>query len=180
MAWVAFDRAIKAVEEFGHDGPVEQWRVHREALRREICERGFNRTKSAFVQEISGLALDASLLMVPLVGFLPANDERVVGTVAAIERELLVDGFVLRCRAEEASQIDGLPPGSRRPCGSLLRTARTLLATVTPIASRESVRARDSPPDFRNVRRYPLPRRKQRAKFRCRCERLKARRVLET
>ena len=111
MAWVAFDRAIRAVEEFGHAGPVERWRVQREAIRQEIYVRGFNRTKAAFVQEYDGSELDASLLMVPLVGFLPADDERVCGTVAAIERELLVDGFVLRYRTEEAPEVDGLPPG---------------------------------------------------------------------
>ncbi len=111
MAWVAFDRAIRAVEEFGHAGPVERWRVHRDAIRQEIYVRGFNGTKAAFVQEYDGSALDASLLMVPLVGFLPADDERVRGTVAAIERELLVDGFVLRYRTEEAPEVDGLPPG---------------------------------------------------------------------
>ena len=111
MAWVAFDRAVKAVEEFGCEGPAERWRSHREALREEICERGYNREKRAFVQEYGGDQLDASLLMLPLVGFLPADDERVRGTVAAIERELLVDGFVLRYRTEEESQVDGLPAG---------------------------------------------------------------------
>ncbi len=111
MAWVAFDRAVKAVEQFGHEGPVERWHSHRDALRQEICERGFNPEKNAFVQEYGGKELDASLLMLPLVGFLPADDERVRGTVAAIERELLVDGFVLRYRTEELSNVDGLPSG---------------------------------------------------------------------
>ncbi|MEO6787425.1 MAG: glycoside hydrolase family 15 protein, partial [Chthoniobacteraceae bacterium] len=111
MAWVAFDRAVKAVEQFGHTGPVERWRAHRDELRKEICERGFNRKKNAFVQTYDGDALDASLLMVPLVGFLPADDERVRGTVAAIERELLTDGYVLRYRTAECAHIDGLPPG---------------------------------------------------------------------
>ncbi len=111
MAWVAFDRAVKAVEQFGKDGPVECWREQRDALRDEICRRGFNHEKNAFAQVYDGDALDASLLMVPLVGFLPADDERVRGTVAAIERELLVDGFVLRYRSEECSHVDGLPPG---------------------------------------------------------------------
>ncbi len=109
MAWVAFDRAVKAVEGCGCEGPVERWRTHRDALRQEICERGFSRKKGAFVQVYDGEDLDASLLLVPLVGFLPADDERVRGTVAAIERELLIDGFVLRYRSE--SYVDGLPPG---------------------------------------------------------------------
>ncbi|MDZ4287703.1 MAG: glycoside hydrolase family 15 protein [Prosthecobacter sp.] len=111
MAWVAFDRAVKAVENFGHDGPVECWRQHRDALQREILDRGFNREKNAFVQVYDGEALDASLLMIPLVGFLPADDPRMCGTIAAIERELLVNGFVLRYRSEECSDVDGLPPG---------------------------------------------------------------------
>ena len=111
MAWVAFDRAVKAVEKFDCEGPVERWRSNRDALLLEICARGFNREKNAFVQEYDGEALDASLLMVPLVGFLPPDDERVRGTVAAIERELLIDGFVLRYRSEEVSHVDGLPPG---------------------------------------------------------------------
>jgi len=111
MAWVAFDRAVTAVEQFGKDGPVECWREQRDALRDEICARGFNREKNAFVQVYDGDELDASLLMLPLVGFLPADDERVRGTVAAIERELLVEGFVLRYRSEECADVDGLPPG---------------------------------------------------------------------
>jgi len=110
MAWVAFDRAIQAVEHFGLEGPVESWRNHRDALREEICERGYNPEKNAFVQEYDGSALDASLLMLPLVGFLPAEDERVKGTIAAIEKELLVDGFVMRYHTP-SSNVDGLPPG---------------------------------------------------------------------
>ncbi|MGB8169587.1 MAG: glycoside hydrolase family 15 protein [Chthoniobacteraceae bacterium] len=108
MAWVAFDRAVKAVEQFGCDGPVECWRGHRDALRDEICERGFHKMKGAFTQEYGGEEMDASLLMIPLVGFLPADDERVRGTVAAIERELLVDGFVRRYRTDSAGKADGL------------------------------------------------------------------------
>ena len=111
MAWVAFDRAVKAVENFACDGPVERWRSQREIIREEICARGYNQEKRAFVQEYDGTELDASLLMLPLVGFLPADDERVRGTISAIERELLVDGFVLRYRTEDESQIDGLPSG---------------------------------------------------------------------
>ncbi len=108
MAWVAFDRAVKAVEQFGCDGPVECWRGHRDALRAEICELGFNKKKGAFTQEYGGEEMDASLLMIPLTGFLPADDERVRGTVAAIERELLVDGFVRRYRTDVPEKADGL------------------------------------------------------------------------
>lgn len=109
MAWVAFDRAVKAVEQFGQEGPVECWRGHRDELRAEILECGFNRKKGAFVQVYGGEEMDASLLMIPLVGFLPADDERVRGTIAAIEHELLVEGCVLRYRTDGAGKADGLP-----------------------------------------------------------------------
>jgi GH15 family glucan-1,4-alpha-glucosidase len=111
MAWLAFDRAVKTVERFGCDGPVERWRQQRAALRQEICARGFHRGKCAFVQEYGGEELDASLLMLPLVGFLPPDDARVRGTVAAVERELMSDGLVLRYRTAETRAVDGLPPG---------------------------------------------------------------------
>lgn len=111
MAWVAFDRAVKTVEHFHLDGDADRWRLLRDEIHREICACGFNRDKGAFVQEYGGTELDASLLMAPLVGFLPSNDPRVVGTLAAIERELLVDGFVRRYRCETLSHVDGLPPG---------------------------------------------------------------------
>jgi GH15 family glucan-1,4-alpha-glucosidase len=109
MAWVAFDRAVKAVEQFGQEGPVECWRGHRDELHAEICARGFNERKGAFTQVYGGEAMDASLLMLPLVGFLPASDERIRGTVAAIEREQLVEGYVLRYRTDGAGDADGLP-----------------------------------------------------------------------
>ena len=96
MAWVAFDRAIKAVESWGQNGPVERWRKCRDAIHAEVCERGFDRRIGAFVQSYGSDSLDASLLMVPLVGFLPAEDPRVVGTVQAIEKNLMKDGFIQR------------------------------------------------------------------------------------
>jgi GH15 family glucan-1,4-alpha-glucosidase len=109
MAWVAVDRMVKAVERFGLQGPVERWRALRETMRQEILHKGFDRQRNTFVQYYGGKDLDASLLMVPLVGFLPASDPRVKGTVEAIERELVVDGFVLRYPTRE--DVDGLPPG---------------------------------------------------------------------
>lgn len=111
MAWVAFDRAVNAVEKFGLEGDAGRWRRERDRIHQEICARGFNSSKNAFVQEYDGERLDASLLMLPLVGFLPPTDERIIGTVRAVERELLVDGFVLRYLPEECTPVDGLPPG---------------------------------------------------------------------
>jgi GH15 family glucan-1,4-alpha-glucosidase len=109
MAWVAFDRAIKSVEAFGLNGPVEDWRKLRAEIHAEVCERGFDRELGSFVQSFGSKELDASLLLVPVVGFLPAQDARVRGTVNAIERRLMLDGFVLRY--DTSSTPDGLPPG---------------------------------------------------------------------
>ncbi|HEX2086665.1 MAG TPA: glycoside hydrolase family 15 protein [Solirubrobacteraceae bacterium] len=116
MAWVAFDRAIATVERFGNEGPVDRWRAQRAALREEILRRGFDAERNTFVQAYGSTALDGALLMLPLVGFLAPEDPRVVGTVAAIQRELVEDGFVLRYRPEHTD--DGLPggEGSFLPC----------------------------------------------------------------
>jgi GH15 family glucan-1,4-alpha-glucosidase len=116
MAWVAFDRAVKAVECHGLKGPVERWRLTRDAIHAEVCERGFNARVGAFTQYFEGEALDASLLMMPLVGFLPSKDTRVKGTVAAIEQNLMRDGFVDRYATQHG--VDGLPPGEATflPC----------------------------------------------------------------
>ena len=109
MAWVAFDRAIKSIEKFGLDGPLEHWRALRGRIHQEICSRAFDPTIGAFVQSYGSKNLDASLLLIPIVGFLPPDDPRVRNTIAAIERRLMRDEFVLRYDTEEAS--DGLPPG---------------------------------------------------------------------
>jgi GH15 family glucan-1,4-alpha-glucosidase len=109
MAWVAFDRAVNAVEEFGLEGPVDRWRSARDEVRREVLERGFDADRNTFTQYYGSGSLDAATLMIPLVGFLPATDPRVVGTLEAIERELMVDGFVQRYHSEDS--VDGLPPG---------------------------------------------------------------------
>ena len=109
MAWVAFDRAIKAVERYGLEGPVDRWRQLRATVHAEVCARGFDTTRNTFTQYYGSKELDASLLMVPLVGFLPADDPRVIGTVQAINRDLVWNGFVQRYRSEE--HIDGLPAG---------------------------------------------------------------------
>jgi len=112
MAWVAFDRGVQAVERHGRPGPADRWREIRTAIHREVLERGFDVELNSFTQSYGSKRLDASLLVIPLVGFLPADDPRMVGTVAAIERDLLRDGFVYRyADDEDGSDIDGLPPG---------------------------------------------------------------------
>ncbi len=109
MVWVAFDRMVKDAEEHGLDGPVEHWKKVRDQIRATVLERGFHAGKNSFIQHFDTDELDASLLLIPLVGFLPHDDPRVRGTTAAIERELLQDGFVLRYNTTDSK--DGLPPG---------------------------------------------------------------------
>jgi GH15 family glucan-1,4-alpha-glucosidase len=109
MAWVAFDRAIKGVEQFGRDGPVDRWRTLREQIHQEICRNAFNSEIGAFTQSYGSSVLDASVLLIPLLGFLPPEDLRVRSTVAAIERHLMVDGLVRRY--DTSSGHDGLPGG---------------------------------------------------------------------
>ena len=91
MAWVAFDRAVRSVEEFGLPGPAERWRGLREHIHADVCRNGFDAELNSFVQYYGAKQLDASLLLLPLVGFLPADDPRITGTVAAIEKYLLRD-----------------------------------------------------------------------------------------
>ena len=109
MAWVAVDRAIRAVERFGLSGPLEAWRTLRQRIHEDVCANGFNRELGSFVQSYGLTQLDASLLLVPTTGFLPPSDPRVRGTIEAVERHLFVDGFVLRY--DTATTDDGLPPG---------------------------------------------------------------------
>ncbi|RYB02505.1 glycoside hydrolase family 15 protein [Lichenibacterium ramalinae] len=109
MVWAAFDRAIRSVEEYGLAGPVDRWRGVRDQVHREVCERGFSAEKGCFTQYYGGTSLDASLLLMAMVGFLPADDPRVVATVKAIEDHLLEDGFVKRY--DETGNVDGLAGG---------------------------------------------------------------------
>jgi GH15 family glucan-1,4-alpha-glucosidase len=111
MAWVAFDRAVKSHEASGHGNHAraERWRALRAEIHADVCRNAFDASLGSFVQSYGSRELDASLLQIPIVGFLPADDPRVLGTVAAIERDLVVDGFVLRYRGETAP--DGLPAG---------------------------------------------------------------------
>jgi GH15 family glucan-1,4-alpha-glucosidase len=109
MAWLAFDRAVKSAEEFSLGGPVDRWRARAAEIHADVCRRGFDHELGSFVQCYGCKQLDASLLLLPCIGFLPANDPRVRGTVDAIERHLLVDGLVMRYNTEETN--DGLAPG---------------------------------------------------------------------
>jgi GH15 family glucan-1,4-alpha-glucosidase len=108
MAWVAFDRAVRRVEERG-GGPLERWRAVRDRIHDEVCREGYDPELRSFVQSYGSKRLDASLLMLPLVGFLPASDDRVQGTVRAIEARLMENGLVRRYENEQG--VDGLPPG---------------------------------------------------------------------
>jgi GH15 family glucan-1,4-alpha-glucosidase len=109
MCWVAFDRAVRMAEENQLDAPLEHWRELRQRIHDDVCRNGFDSELGAFVQSYGSKHLDASLLLLPLVGFLPPEDPRVRGTVEAIERELVVDGFVRRY--DTGHHVDGLPPG---------------------------------------------------------------------
>jgi GH15 family glucan-1,4-alpha-glucosidase len=131
MAWVAFDRAVRSIERFGREGPLERWREVRAAIHKDVCQHAFSKKRTAFTQSYGSDELDASVLMLSLVGFLPPDDPRVVGTVAAIERELLVDDtFVLRYRT--TPELDGLPPGEGAflPCSFWLVSNRMLQGRV--------------------------------------------------
>jgi GH15 family glucan-1,4-alpha-glucosidase len=133
MAWVAFDRGVKAVERYGLDGPVEAWRRTRDQIHAQVCEAGFNMVRNSFVQHFDSVELDASLLLIPLVGFLPPSDHRVLATIDAIERELVVDGLVLRYPIDTATAVDGLPPGEGAflPCSFWLADCLAVTGRLT-------------------------------------------------
>jgi GH15 family glucan-1,4-alpha-glucosidase len=109
MAWVAFDRAIKDAEQDDLAGPITRWRELRDAIHAEVCEKGFDPRSNSFVQSYDSSYIDASLLLIPQVGFLPADDPRVLGTIAAVERCLMADGLVLRYAT--GTHVDALPAG---------------------------------------------------------------------
>ena len=112
MAWVAMDRGVKAVEEFGREGAVDRWREVRDEIHAQVLQQGYDEELGTFVQSYGSKRVDASLLTIPLFGFLPADDPRVRGTLEAVRRELLVDGFVQRYRHDaNVEAVDGLPPG---------------------------------------------------------------------
>jgi GH15 family glucan-1,4-alpha-glucosidase len=126
MAWVALDRTVRDAERFNLQAPLERWRQVRDRMHATICKQGFDASRNTFTQSFGGSELDASLLLIPIVGFLPADDPRVRGTVAAIERELMADGLVLRYRTQAG--VDGLPPGEGvfLPCSFWLADNYTL------------------------------------------------------
>ncbi|PZG21498.1 glycoside hydrolase family 15 protein [Nonomuraea aridisoli] len=109
MVWAAADSVVRAVEEFGRPGPVERWRSLRERIHAEVCEKGFDAERGTFTQSYGSRELDAALLIIPIVGFLPPDDPRVAGTVEAIQRELTADGLLLRYPTSGHNDIDGLP-----------------------------------------------------------------------
>ncbi len=131
MAWVAFDRAVRAVEEFGRDGPVDEWRAVRDEIHAEVCREGWSDARGSFVQYYGATQVDAALLMIPLVGFLPADDPRVAATVAAIERDLCVDGLVHRYHTDD--DVDGLPPGE----GAFLACSFWLVSNLALLGRRD-------------------------------------------
>jgi len=120
MAWVAVDRAIRNVELFGFDGPLDRWRALRQEIHDEVCSEGYDDDIGSFVQAYGSKELDAAALMIPLVGFLAAHDPRVLGTVATVERRLMRDGFVIRYDA--SSGVDGQTSdeGAFLPCSCWL------------------------------------------------------------
>ena len=112
MAWVAFDRAVRIAKYRNWDHlPIDKWAKLRDEVHDQVCEKGFNAAKNSFVQYYGSDQLDASLLMLARVGFLPPTDPRIIGTVEAIQRELVVDGFVLRYITQDGDSVDGLPAG---------------------------------------------------------------------
>ncbi|GIH70076.1 glycoside hydrolase family 15 protein [Sphaerimonospora thailandensis] len=129
LVWVAFDRMVRSVEELGREGPVERWRAIRDRIHAEVCDKGYDPARNTFTQSYGSHELDASLLLIPIVGFLPPDDPRVVGTIEAIERELLVDGFVLRYPVAEDNAVDGLPGGEGAflACSFWLAQARAMI-----------------------------------------------------
>jgi GH15 family glucan-1,4-alpha-glucosidase len=132
MAWVAFDRGVRAHEEFGRDGPVDRWRALRDEIHAEVLTRAWSANKQAFTQSYGSDELDASTLLMPIVGFLDATDARFVSTVEAIRSELTVDGLVLRYRPRDGGDVDGLPGGEGvfLPCSFWLADALALQGKI--------------------------------------------------
>ena len=130
MTWVAFDRGIKSAERFGLDAPLDRWRMLRDAICLDVCEKGFDREQNAFVESYGSQLLDASILLMPAVGFLPASDPRVRGTIAAIEKYMMRDGFVLRHDPREVSDEAQPIEGAFLACSLWLADAYVLAGEI--------------------------------------------------
>jgi GH15 family glucan-1,4-alpha-glucosidase len=130
MSWVAFDRGIKSAEKFGLDAPLERWRTLRDEICRDVCQRGFDPGQNAFVESYGSQVLDASILLLPAVGFLPASDPRVRGTIAAIEKYMMRDGFVLRHDPREISDERQPIEGAFLACSLWLADAHVLAGDI--------------------------------------------------
>jgi GH15 family glucan-1,4-alpha-glucosidase len=134
MAWVAFDRAVLLAEQLHYEAPLERWKSIRDAIHKEVCERAFNKRRKCFVQAYGSDHLDAALLLMPEVGFLPGSDRRVKATVRAIERELMPHGLVERYDTKKA--CDGLPPGE----GVFLACSFWMVSCLKAIGRRRDAR----------------------------------------
>jgi len=135
MAWVAFDRAVRLAEKLKYSAPLDRWRQVRDAIHGQVCEKGFNAARNSFVQSYGSDELDAALLLMPQVGFLPGSDPRVKSTIEAIERELMSDGLVLRYNTSRAG--DGLPPGE----GVFLACSFWMVSSLKAIGRIDDARA---------------------------------------
>jgi GH15 family glucan-1,4-alpha-glucosidase len=130
MTWVGFDRAIKSAEQFGFKAPLDRWRALRDTIHREVCEKGFDRTQNTFVESYGSQLLDASILLLPAVGFLPASDPRVRGTIEAMEKYMMRDGFVLRHDPRAASEETKPMEGAFLACSLWLADAYVLTGEI--------------------------------------------------
>ena len=157
LAWVAFDRAVDTVERFDLPGPIDRWRQIRQTIHDEVCREAFDTERNSFTQSYGSDELDASTLLIPLVGFLPATDPRVVGTIDAIQRDLTRDGFVERYAVKQMNDVDGLPGGEGvfLPCSFWLVDALVMQGRrdEARAALRAAARAPQRPrPDLGGVR----------------------------
>ena len=125
---MAFDRGVQTVERFGLEGPVDRWRRLRAAIHAEVCREGFSAELNSFTQSYGSSELDASTLLIPLVGFLPPDDPRVIGTIDAVQRDLMRDGFVERYRTRDQNAVDGLP--AARVCSCPARSGWSMRCSM--------------------------------------------------
>jgi GH15 family glucan-1,4-alpha-glucosidase len=137
MAWFAFACAASKSEVLGLPGPVDEWHAIARRIHAEVCDRGYDATRNTFTQYYGSRALDASLVVLPMTGFLPIDDPRIVGTVAALERELMRDGLLMRYSTEDPESSDGLPPGE----GAFLACSFALVCVYATMGRTAEARA---------------------------------------